>query len=159
MNGPCSHSTTATPSPSCFPLWALMLLPAKAQNMNMPHSSAHKWGFAKEAWQKADFSPSPDQRGTTDLFFLHSHLKWHEWSGCNTEVQLHQPCPFSTWVQIHVHPSPCPDPAQPTGLQEHTLEGILMTWTRAELPLLAAVLVICWLSKAYSGFFFSLDRR
>lgn len=49
------------------------------------------------------------------------------------------------------------DHTQPTGFQEHTLGGILMSWTHAELPSLAAISVICWLSKAHSGFFFSLD--
>lgn len=115
------------------------------------HVPLHAGGdLPKKAVQKADFSPSLAQRRTADLFFPHSHLKRQELPGFNAEGHSHQPCPFSACT----HPSARQDHAQPAGLREHTLQGILMTWTCAELPLLAAVLVICWLSKAHSGLFF-----
>lgn len=149
MNDLRSYSPMATPSHSCPPLWD------QKYETSICHALLHAAvDLPKKAVQKADFSPSPAQRCTTDLFFPHSHVKWQERSDFSAEGQPHQPCPFPTCVRVHTHPSAHQNHAQPTGLQEHTLAGILMSWTCAELPSLAAILVICWLSKAHSGLFF-----
>lgn len=111
----------------------------------------------KQAVQSSDFLPPPPKSSTTDLFFPHGHFSCQQWLGFSAEGRSCQPCPLSSCVQVHTRPSSQQDHTQPTGFQEHTLEGILMSWTHAELPSLAAISVICWLSKAHSGLLFSLD--